>query len=254
MDDTVTERQRQEISLWDVLTGEWFKVPLPIMREAGAAVQTFAALLKVTREETFMAIGSIAEKARMPVPTVRKHLRALAAGGWIVNKGRERTRRGRPRRTCTISVTPKAAAAMVPYGVLPWWSCCQIRKVGRLPWCAKALLAVVLGRLMSLKGAAERDGTVGQDDVVGAIDNMGGANRFEFSLAYLMKETGLSRESVVLGKRWLAKHGIVRWYGGKGDDGAEVRHKLTPNLSTFRVIATPTSDQKCYLDFKSCQG
>ncbi len=254
MDDTTIERQRQEVSLLDSLEGEWLKLPLAIVQDVGPAVQTFAALLQVTKRETFRAVQDIAGHAQLPVGTVRRHLRTLDGKGWVSNRGREPTRRGRPRRTCTIALTKQAKDAMAPYGVLPWWSCCQIRKVGRLPWCEKALLAIVLGRLMSLKGAAERDGTVGQDDVVGAIDSMGGANRFEFSLAYLMKETGLSRESVVLGKRWLAKHGIVRWYGGKGDDGAEAWHKLTPNLSTFRVIVTPTSDRKCYLDFKSCQG
>ena len=65
-------------------------------------------------------------------------------------------------------LTAKAKKAAENYGVLPWWACCKIGKANlQLPWSAKAVLAVVMGRLMSLKAAALQndDGTLELDGV-----------------------------------------------------------------------------------------
>ena len=197
----------REISLLS-LDGEWIKLPLAVMQDVGPAVQTLGGILKMTNRETYASVASIAEKARLPEATVRKHLVSLDREGWINNRGREHTRRGRPRRTATLAITKKTLAALdgeanpdkLLYGVLPWWACCSIRKVGKLPWSAKAVQAVVMARLLSLKAAAERDG---QEELLGAIVNMGGEDRFRFSLGYLMEQTGLTHDSVTTAKRLL---------------------------------------------------
>ena len=229
----------RHISLIDSLADEWLKLPCAVMRDVGPATQTLGGLLKHTNKETFVTTKDIAGRARLPLSTVRKHLVILHKHGWIHNAGRERTRTGRARRTCTIKIAQKTRDMMEPYAVLPWWACCNIAKVGRLPWSSKAVLSVVMARLMSLKSAAiesspdedftrpakladgarrslirepqlhtrpgatrkwldERD-----EELVGAIDNLGGDERFRFGLDELTRSTGLTRESVVSAKRWL---------------------------------------------------
>src|SRR5262245_58945972 len=90
------------IGLIDSLAGEWFKLPVAVMQGEGPAAQTLAGLLKVTNKETFSPVAAIAQRARLPLKTVRNHLGILAAAGWIINAGHERTRHGAPRRTCTL--------------------------------------------------------------------------------------------------------------------------------------------------------
>ena len=251
MDSTTDDRARQEISLLESLDGEWLKLPLAVMQEAGPAVQTLAGLLKMTNKETYVPVGDIARRARLPIGTVRKHLVALDAGGWITNHGRQHTRRGRPRRTCTITLTKRTKDKIEPYAILPWWACCNVRKVGKLPWCARAVLSTVMARLMTLKAAAERGGDQdGDDELMGAIDNMGGANRFRFSLDWLVRQTGMTKESVVTGKRLLHHHfGIVRWRGNPIQRGVNTEtDMLLPNMR-FRVVVTPAPGGGCYLAF-----
>jgi len=248
MDDTTNENGVQEISLLESLNCEWIKLPLAVMQDVGPAVQTLGGLLKVTNRETYTAVADIAERARLPVGTVRKHLVTLDTAGWIVNKGREHTRRGRPRRTCTLSISKKASGAIAPYSVLPWWACCSIRKAGKLPWSAKAILSVVLARLLSLKKAAEDEGNHLGDELIGAIENLGGDERFSFSLDWLQAQTGLHRESVVTAKWHLHRLGIVGWSGGADENGGSRRDLLVPNWN-FRVVVTPASEGHIYISF-----
>ena len=152
------ERQVERMSLFESLNGELLKSPFTIMRDSGPAVQGLGGLLKVTMKETFSPVDDIAVKGRLPVATMRKQLITLDKNGWINRRGRERTRRGFPRRTCTIAVTKQTKDHLEPYGILPWWACCNIHKVGKLPWSAKAILSVVMTRLCSLKAAIDRDG------------------------------------------------------------------------------------------------
>jgi hypothetical protein len=241
---------RQAISLLQSLDAEWLKLPVAAMIGVGPATQTLAGLLKVTNRETFTAVSEIAAKARLPVPTVRKHLATLDAKGWIANKGRGHTRAGKPRRTATLALTAKTRDHLEPYGFLPWWACCTIRRHGRLPWSAKALLAIVMGRLLTLKAAAERQGPQDEGDLIGDIENLGAEERFRFSLAVLEKQTGLTHDSVTAGKRHLHRTAILQWQGGKRDDGGTACDLLVPNWD-FRVVVTPASAGRCYLDFRS---
>jgi hypothetical protein len=252
MDSTTDERGRQEISLLDSLNGEWIKLPLAVVRDIGPAAQTLGGLLKVTNKETYSAASAIASKARLPIRTVRRHLVTLHHAGWINNRGREHTRRGRPRRTATLALTKHTLAAIdgktnfvdqLLYGMLPWWAC-------GFPWSARAVLALVMARLCSLKAAAvAQDGhSMDADDIIGSIANMGDEGRFRFTLDWLGRHTGLTHDSITAAKRHLHKLGVVEWQGSSREDGGTAPDRLVPNWD-FRVIVTPTSPSRCRLDF-----
>ena len=236
---------REEISLLDSLNQEWLKLPLSIVRDVGSSTQTLGGILRHSNRETFVSANKVAERARLPLATVRKHLVTLHEHGWIDNAGREHTRSGRARRTCTLKVTTKTKAALGEYGILPWWACCRVTKVGRLPWSSKAVLSVVMAKLAALKKAAE-----GQDEIEADddwfwlhLENLGGEDRFRFSLDRLQRETGLHRESIVEAKRRLAELRIVSW---SRSDNADV---LFPN-EAFRVVVTPASAGKVNIAFQ----
>ena len=240
-------KPREKISLLDSLSREWLKLPLSIMRDVGPATQTLGGILRLAPTETFAAVGKIAQKSRLPVATVRKHLVTLHDHGWILNVGRERTRAGSPRRTCTIKLTTKTKAALGDYSYLPWWACCSISRIGRLAWSTKAVLSVIMARLAAMKAAIERQDGTGLDakDFWGSLDNMGGEDRFRFSHFALEKETGLSRPAIRDAKRRLATMKIVDWL--EGDERGQL---LMPNTA-FRVVVTPASEGHCSISFLS---
>ncbi len=251
--------EREEISLVDSLSGEWLKLLVAAMKETGPAAQTLAGIMRITARETYVPLRDIATRARLPAATVRKHIQILHAAGWIDAKGRQTTRRGWLRRTCTVALTKKTKDALRPdipldgksqytFGFLPWWACCHIRSVGKLPWCAKAVLSVVMARLVSLNAATERQDGEGlsADDLEGSIENMGGDDRFRFSITDFTKQTGLTRESVVSAKRLLNhRFGILDWCASE----ISPKHLLVPNWN-FRVVVTPAPDGGCFLGFE----
>ena len=128
-----------------------------------------------------------------------------------LQQGQGKTRRGRPRRTATIALNARTRENLEPYAVLPWWACCHVKRFGKLTWGTKAVLSVVLGRLMSLKGAAEQQDGCGADadDVMGTIANWGDETRFEFSQKWLHEKTGLHSEAIVAAKCKLAQMRII---------------------------------------------
>jgi hypothetical protein len=249
----------QEISLLDSLDGEWIKLLVPVMQDVGPAAQTLGGLLKVTAKETYSPVDQIASSARVPVATARKQLAILDAHGWIHNAGRQHTRRGSPRRTCTIKVADKTRKALdtgratgLSYGILPWWACCSITKIGKLPWCAKSVLSIVLARLAGLKKGSIMDGYAETaEDVIGQIENMGGDDRFRFSLTRLEKFTGLTRDSVTTAKRLLNHRlGILElYYDHRRQGGVATPTDLLAPRWDFRVIVTPTDETHCKLAF-----
>ncbi len=231
---------------------EKLKLPLPIMRDVGPAVQTLGGLLRMTNRETYCPVADIARSARVPVATCRKHLATLTDNGWIKNQGRQHTRRGAPRRTSTIIVTKQTTDALEPYGLLPWWACCSIRRVGRLPWCARAVLSVVLARLAALKSAVERQDGCGldADDLEVSIEAMGGDERFRFGLDWLTAQTGLTRESVISAKRWLNhRSGILDWMGDWTRPGVATTTDYLIPMLTFQVVVAPAPKGGVWLDF-----
>lgn len=252
MHDTAPhDREQERYSLVDSLDQEWIKLPFEVMQEVGPATQTLGGILKVTNRETFVALDKIANAARVPKGTLRKHLVPLHDHNWIVHTGRQQTRRGRTRRTATIKVTARARdAAKSSYGLLPWWAACQIRRHGRLPWCARAVLSIVMARLAGLKRAVEEQ--VGHDadadDLIGTIENFGGEDRFRFNVESLIRQTGLVQASVWKAKHELKRAGIVHWRGDEGEHGETLTDILAPSWD-FRVVETPAAAGRCYLDF-----
>lgn len=247
-------RQVQYTSLVDSLDEAWIKLPLAVMRDVGPAVQTLGGLLHVTPKETFVEVAEIASKARLPIGTCRKHLVTLDRRGWIKNRGRQVMRSGWLRRTATIAITQQTREHIEPYCVLPWWACCHVLpKNGRLSWGGRAVLAVIMARLMSLKGAIDQqDGCgVDADDLLGSIEDMGGEARWQMSLGWIASQTGLTRDSIASAKRTLAAAGLVRlWAGpdyGSGYDGADI---IEPNWDA-RIVVTPADPGMVRLHIES---
>ncbi len=121
-----------------------------------------------------------------------------------------------------------------------------------LPWCARAVLSIVMARLASLKKGVENQDGVGldADDLEGSIENMGGDNRFKFTLKTLTTCTGLTRESVIVAKSRLnCQFRILCWQEGEDNGtGQTPPDYLLPNWD-FRVVVTPASEGKCYVKF-----
>ena len=157
---TGTAAAVEELDLIEALRRQgWLKLPLAVMQDVGPATQTLGGILRITNRETFASVKSIAAKACLPVATVRKHLVTLHDHAWIINAGREHTRRGAPRRTCTIKIPPQTRGAMTTYAMLPWWAMCQPSRGKRLTWASKAVLSVVMSRLANMvKPVMELDG------------------------------------------------------------------------------------------------
>ena len=137
-----------------------------------------------------------------------------------------------------------SAVSVAVHLMMPWWACCRVTKVCGLPWSAKAVLSIIMARLAALKKAAE-----GEDDLEAAddwfwlhLENLGGEDRFRFSLDLIERETGLHRETIVDAKRLLAKLGIIKW---TATDTADV---LFPR-EAFRVVETPAPEGRVFIAF-----
>jgi hypothetical protein len=242
------------IDLIESLHQEWIKLPIAVMRDVGPAVQTLGGLLKLTSRETFCPIADIARTARLPGRTTAKHLATLAEHGWIENKGRQRTRHGAPRRTCTIAITKQTNDMKGEYAVLPWWACIRNGKRGKLPWSSKAVLSIVMAQLMKIVSVIEReegkaDLSAGSaEEIWGSIANIGDYDRFRFSLDSLCEKTRLSRPAVIAAKQDLHRRKIIEWVWDERDDGGTATDSLKPR-DTFRVKVTPASEGRCYVEY-----
>jgi DNA-binding MarR family transcriptional regulator len=225
--DSTRQKPFREIGLIESLEMEnWLKLPMEAMRDVGPAVQTLGGLLKLTNNQTFCPVSAISAKSQLSERTVHRHLDKLAARGFIVNRGREKTRGGVPRRTCTLVVTAKTRNAMKSYGVLPRWAC------KTLPWSAKAVLSLVMAKLMSLVETIEwADGKadLSMDDPWDSIDALGGEYRFRWSLDALSRLTGIDRKSAIEAKSILGQMQVVHVIKGKRDDDGDDTDSLFPN-------------------------
>ena len=228
----------RRISLLDSLDDPWIKLPLVPMRDVGPAVQTLGGLLAITSTKTFVPNKEIAERVRMPLATTCRQLVRLHDRGWIVNAGRNRTRTGILRRTSTIKIPKRTRDQLEPYGILPWWSC------SKLPWCARAMVSVVLARLCRLKSVVEthEETDLDRDELVGTIEEYYGEDRFRFSLNWLESHTGLSRPSIISAKQHLHSLGIVSWSRWRRGD------VLYPNWD-FAAVITPRTNGRCSVEF-----
>lgn len=212
-------QEERRITLIDSLREDWFKLPSDIMRSSGPATQAFAGLLKVMdfkTKETFAAASKIADKSQLPLRTFNRQLERLRRDDWILNRGREAADGQMTRRTCTIELTKYAKQAMTTWYPLPVWACHDISGLGPFPWCAKAVFAVVMGKLMKLAAAAQRDEELGEVELLGQLSNWGYEERFRYSLPALADASGLSEKSAYEGKYWLSRNKIIRLQGDRG--------------------------------------
>lgn len=248
---------------------KWYKLPLRVMADVGPAVQTFAGLLKLTKKATFRQQREIASCARLPLATVKKHLVTLHERGWIENEGRQRTAGGILRRTATLTMTKKALAALAPdepYGVLPWQAMAVVAVMFtngkrwnnyRLPWSAKAVLSVVLSRLMSIIAGAKKQkdaGKIGEDCRWEMLKAFGGIDRFRFGLDELHRLTGLGKPAIIAAKRTLKKIGMVDWVLKKRDDGGSDRDALAPHHGFSFQVEESDTPGKCWVRFLQLWG
>ena len=231
----MTERTVEHISLEDSLGSVWLKLPYACMRDCGPAVQTLGGLLRITTTQTFVKAETIAERTRLPIATVRKHLKALGDAGWVKHLGRGKTPKGRPRRTATIRLERKTE--FEPYGFLPWWAARSVK-----PWSARALLSVMMMQLCKLNSASGKQ-ECGPDSLLDMVMMYGAEERFRWSITALEKLTGLSPHSVIAAKKTLKRIGIIDWTGDSG-----TADLLVPDFD-FRVSVTPADEGRCTIRF-----
>lgn len=237
-----------ESSWIDTLTEPWLRLPTSTLVDVGAATQTLGGVLAITNNETFVTIETIAMRARLPKRTVEKHLKTLSAHGWIENQGRGKTRTGRPRRTCTIQVpaiTKKCAAEYLP---LPWWCTCRFRNTTPLRWSERLIVAMVLRRLMALASAGVEELGASYFDW-DTYDDLGGDDRFKWSLNEIQEQTGLSRPSIIEAKASLKRRGVIKWRGSPGS-----KDTIAPN-ERLRVLSTPVENQpgRFWMDLRQAE-
>lgn len=91
--------------------------------------------------------------------------------------------------------------------------------MAEMPWSSRAVLAVVLAKLLKLTAAAEKQFDAYEDEEVWtAIEEMGGDIRFQFSLSELHDETGLDHKSITAAKIDLSNRGLLDWTCGDGKE------------------------------------
>ena len=205
-------------------------VPLAAVRAVGPAAETLATVMQISLGETFVSQNAIAERARLPVDTVKKHLNKLVPE-WIENNGRQRTKGGRVRRTVTLHPTAMARHNRSPYLLIPWWASCWLnlkqidrtRKTNRLSWSEKVLLGIVVSRFVGIQ--------TGTDDANPGCINTDAyePERYEFSLRYLEKQTGLDHKTITRAKQSLHRVKLISWRGEVEPDG-KTTDFLVPNF------------------------
>lgn len=191
---------------------------IPILHQAKEATLTFARFTqRITNSSTFMSVENMSKRIGMPKGTVEKHLARLTSLKLLDHDAPIRPRR----RTATYSV-PESTKQLIKdqnFLMLPFWANGRIRNMSpqKMPWSARLILAAVVSRLAVLKSVAVKQfgedyvdtEYVGDDFTLAQIEEIRGATRFRFSIEQLKQLTGLSRESIVTGKRFLAGRGIL---------------------------------------------
>jgi hypothetical protein len=141
-------------------------------------------------------------------------------------------------------LTAKAVeAAAESYGCLPWWACCRSHG-SNLPWCARAVLSVVMSGLMYWKGVARNQG----DDLYKTMSHAYWPSAFCKSLKDLGDVTGLSVRSACAGKKVLYRRGIIKLDNFGTEDGESGKDYLLP-VEQFKVKITPASEGYVHVDF-----
>lgn len=215
------------------------------MKEVGPAAQTLGGIIRLTAKETFAAADRISLESRLPVKAVRRHLATLHDAGWISNEGRQKTRAGHARRTCTLKLTAKTTESLRNYCHLPWWT---VATPINAKWCSRAVWSVICQRWFKLRAVAIRQGAneYNMTELLGHLENLGGDERFAFSLRELTDATGLTRPSVIEAKHTLNQSKLIRWSIGSGGSDADI---LAPNWDT-EVIEETVEPGRCRIHLR----
>jgi hypothetical protein len=243
-DVMVTDSTKKTTHDWVAIVNmQQLRLSTDACKNVGPAAQTLAGVLRKTNRSTFVSTDEIANFSRVPLATCRKHLSILESTGYLVNEGRKRTPAGKPRRTCTICVTPTAREAITEYWSLPELLACSFRNAKRLNWAERVLLAVIVTRLQSVL-ASFRESR--QLETVEDYDCYIREDRFQFSLSFLEQKTGLSRPTICRAKHGLWERKIIRLIGET--DGV-TRDTMLPNWQ-FDLTQTFTKDNCFFLDLQ----
>lgn len=230
------------ITMSEAINQRFIRLPRKAVLEVGPAAQTLGGLLMLTDRETFCSLAKIASEARIPMETLRNHMPKLHEAGYVELLGREKTRSGRARRTVTIRITKKAKDESRDYFPLLWWSAAMLRN----SWSSRLLWAFVVKSALGLRKAAKAatDDDVG--DLAEHVENLGGDDRFQFSLNNIGRETGLTRETIISAKRNLWRQKIIDWSGQSDGLSTDV---ITPNWNS-QLMITDTGNGMCTLAIK----
>ena len=125
MIDQLRPRERPTLRALDVRDAYGFLIlPGAACRDVGAATKTLAVMANLGRQsgEVFAHVASIAERACLPVTTVRKHMKKLECKGWIQRCGRHNGRRA-----VTYKIRADALKPGQDYIAFPkWWKSGQL--------------------------------------------------------------------------------------------------------------------------------
>lgn len=181
--------------------GAWLPLPLGAMRSVGAASLTLGAMLSLSRGKTFVAAERIADAARLPLRTVKRHLSVLEAKGLVIDHGRGRTSAGRTRRTVTRSIAREVVQDR--YLILPRW----LAGDPELSWAHHAVSAVWFSRFARFAAAARRLCIADADSAEGLEEwesaAQGQAYRWRLTVPLVMAQTGLGRTVAKRALQWL---------------------------------------------------
>lgn len=181
--------------------GAWLPLPLGAMRSVGAASLTLGAMLSLSRGKTFVANERIADAARLPLRTVKRHLSVLEGEGLVIDHGRGRTSAGRTRRTVTRSIAREVVQDR--YLILPRW----LAGDPELSWAHHAVSAVWFSRFARFAAAARRLCIADADSAEGLEEwesaAQGQAYRWRLTIPLVMAETGIGKTAAQLALAWL---------------------------------------------------
>lgn len=197
-----------------------FRVPCDVIRCCGPAAWTFAILRSSGKQGTFMSLAKLAAKVGQSRRTVIRHLDTLVTAGWTTKTPRN------GHRTCTYTAREAIGDAQ-EYLLLTRWS--------GMTWGELVVMGMVTTQARKLLvAAADTYGEHGNDDeALGALDNLGGDERFRLSLRTIEETTGLAHHTILAAVERLHRRKLI--IIRQDNDGSNL---LIPNWSA-KVRVSP---------------
>src|SRR5262245_19039916 len=168
-------------------------LPRDVMAEAGSAAQTYAAFRMFARNtgETFSSLTLIADRAVLPVRTVKDHIAKLIALKLMKRKGRQRRRT----QTYCIKLWHLGANEKAKFAILPRWAAAMLPT-----WGERAIFALIVSRDCLNQVIC---GEPGYED----LDLYG---RMHYPAKTLANDCGLSLRAIGIAKQRLADRGLIK--------------------------------------------